>query len=179
MVCPVACQRYGKQAAQLLDVAIGIEKVGHQAEASFHVAGEHGNAPAREILRTHAERFPYKTFGLAQREFVFQERIFAAKLLVIAVVGIFLQIVEHSGLSEKQGFYLRERVGMLMQQLQRQAFCEPLESVVVGAEAYGARESDVACRFPIAVVELEQLADAFRFRLKSLESHCLYPFGRF
>ena len=69
----------------------------------------------------------------AQREFVGQEGIFAHQLLVVGIIGV--GAAEQPGLPEEQCLDLQDGVAVLVQQAQGRDACQPLEGVVVDAEA--------------------------------------------
>ena len=164
VAAPVARQLHAEQRAQAFLVALCFKNVGKQAETIVHIMGKQRYAPPRKILRTHAERLPHQPFGAAEHEFGAQIVVLALQLFIVFVT-VARRPVEQSGLTEKQGLQLEKRVGMLVEQRQRQAFRQPFESVVVRAETDIARQRNVARILPTAMITLKQFLHAAAFFL--------------
>ena len=96
---PIAAQLHLKECAHLL-FALGLKNAVHHSESALDKLRQHGDAPIGEILRTNAEQFPRLLLHGGELEFVGEEGVFGAELVVVAVHSRLLGI-EHTSLTEK------------------------------------------------------------------------------
>ena len=174
MLGPIATQLHLKECAHLL-FALGLKNAVHHSESALDKLRQHGDAPIGEILRTNAEQFPRFLLHGSELEFVGEEGVFGAELVVVAVHSRLLGI-EHTSLTEKQCLDLQHRIAVLAKQAKRSATSQPLKRVVVDAETEVTGERHIAHIFPTAVEAVEQLVNALHLSVQPLKRQTLHPF---
>lgn len=157
-------------------LVFAFEQAGKEGESPVYELRQQGDALVGKVGRAQPHEFPGCRVDGREREFVAQEVILPAQTRGIGV-GSSLFTVEQTGLPEEECLDLQQRVGMLLQEEQRQAARQPLEGVAVHPEAHAPGQGDVAHLFPVALVLCEQVVDAAALLLQAFECEGGEPVG--